>query len=143
MNIESVVEDSSDKSSDDLHDAMCIACEMMVVWMQNQLRRNDTEDQILDYVNAVSLLHFLLVLWRNWLVTTHANNCDCSSVTDCPVQMENQWLNVAVCPPCPVSRLKLVVNYLNCHLSRYGNSFQYLYYAPAIVFIFFIYISVH
>ncbi|KAG5252049.1 cyprosin [Salix suchowensis] len=53
MNIESVVEESSDKSSDGLHDAMCIACEMMVVWMQNRLRRNDTEDQILDYVNAV------------------------------------------------------------------------------------------
>ncbi|KAG6785233.1 hypothetical protein POTOM_010963 [Populus tomentosa] len=65
MNIESVVEESSDKSSDGLHDAMCTACEMMVVWMENRLRLNDTEDQILDYVNDVSLLHLLLVLWRN------------------------------------------------------------------------------
>jgi len=65
MNIESVVEENSDKSSDGLHDAMCTACEMMVVWMENRLRLNDTEDQILDYVNNVSLLHLLLVLWRN------------------------------------------------------------------------------
>ncbi|XP_011006459.1 PREDICTED: cyprosin-like isoform X2 [Populus euphratica] len=51
MNIESVVEESSDKSSDGLHDAMCTACEMIVVWMENRLRLNDTKDQILDYVN--------------------------------------------------------------------------------------------
>ncbi|KAH8489503.1 hypothetical protein H0E87_024938 [Populus deltoides] len=47
--------------------------------------------------------------WECGLVTTHANNCNCSSVTDCPVQMENQQLNVAVYPPCPVSHLKLVL----------------------------------
>ncbi|CAK7348993.1 unnamed protein product [Dovyalis caffra] len=53
MNIESVVEESSDKSSDGLHDAMCTACEMMVVWMENRLRLNETEDNILNYVNEL------------------------------------------------------------------------------------------
>lgn len=34
--------------------AMCTACEMAVVWMGNKLRKNETEEQILDYVNSVS-----------------------------------------------------------------------------------------
>lgn len=53
MGIESVVDKSIDKSSDGVDDAMCTACEMAVVWMRNQLRRNKTEEQILDYVNQV------------------------------------------------------------------------------------------
>lgn len=53
MGIESVVDNSMDKSSDGVDDAMCTACEMAVVWMRNQLRRNKTEEQILDYVNQV------------------------------------------------------------------------------------------
>ncbi|GAV73783.1 Asp domain-containing protein/SapB_2 domain-containing protein/SapB_1 domain-containing protein [Cephalotus follicularis] len=53
MGIESVVHENVDKSSDGLHDATCAACEMAVVWMQNQLRKNQTEDQILNYVNAL------------------------------------------------------------------------------------------
>lgn len=54
MGIESVVDEAKDKSSGGLHDAMCTACEMAVVWMQNQLTRNQTEDQILNYVNEVN-----------------------------------------------------------------------------------------
>ncbi|TXG55390.1 hypothetical protein EZV62_020646 [Acer yangbiense] len=49
MGIESVV----DTSSDGLHDTMCTACEMAVVWMQNKLMKNQTEDQILNYVNQL------------------------------------------------------------------------------------------
>ncbi|XVE78453.1 hypothetical protein DITRI_Ditri13aG0146500 [Diplodiscus trichospermus] len=49
--IESVVDESVGKSFNGVHDAMCTACEMAVVWMQNKLRRNETEEQILDYVN--------------------------------------------------------------------------------------------
>ncbi|XP_021274894.1 aspartic proteinase A1-like [Herrania umbratica] len=51
--IESVADEIMAKSSDGVHDAMCTACEMAVVWMQNKLRRNETEDQILDYVNEL------------------------------------------------------------------------------------------
>lgn len=40
-----------------MHDEMCTACEMAVVWMQNQLRRNQTEEKIMDYINEVSDLH--------------------------------------------------------------------------------------
>lgn len=54
MGIESVVDKRSDKSSDGLNDAMCTACEMAVVWMENQLKMNQTEDKILSYVNEVN-----------------------------------------------------------------------------------------
>ncbi|KAK6919336.1 Saposin B type, region 2 [Dillenia turbinata] len=53
MGIESVVDRDNGKSSDALHDAMCAACEMAVVWMQNQLRKNETEQRILDYANQL------------------------------------------------------------------------------------------
>lgn len=34
-------------------DLMCAACEMAVVWMENQLRENATKDRILAYANQV------------------------------------------------------------------------------------------
>ncbi|KOM55504.1 hypothetical protein LR48_Vigan10g139600 [Vigna angularis] len=49
----SVVDENARKSSGGLHDAACSACEMAVVWMQNQLSRNQTQDQILNYVNQL------------------------------------------------------------------------------------------
>nr|XP_027192869.1 aspartic proteinase-like isoform X2 [Cicer arietinum] len=49
--IESVVDESERKSSGGLHGASCSACEMAVVWMQNQLSQNKTQDQILTYIN--------------------------------------------------------------------------------------------
>ncbi|KAK9092034.1 hypothetical protein Syun_026945 [Stephania yunnanensis] len=52
--IESVVDGvNGDKVSGGLGDAMCSACEMAVVWMQNQLRQNQTQDRILSYVNEL------------------------------------------------------------------------------------------
>lgn len=50
--IESVV-DEKDGRSGGLHDAMCSACEMAVVWMQHQLRQNQTQERILNYVNEL------------------------------------------------------------------------------------------
>ncbi|CAK9179316.1 unnamed protein product [Ilex paraguariensis] len=50
---ESVVDKGSDKPSGALHDQMCTACQMAVVWMQNRLKRNETEEKILDYVNQL------------------------------------------------------------------------------------------
>ncbi|OMO64833.1 Peptidase A1 [Corchorus olitorius] len=50
--IESVVDESNGKSSG-IRDAMCPACEMAVVWMQNQLKQNQTQDRILNYVNEL------------------------------------------------------------------------------------------
>ncbi|WCJ37538.1 Aspartic proteinase [Euphorbia peplus] len=52
-NLESVVDESNNKASDGLHDGSCTACEMMVVWMKNRLKLNETEDQILNYVNSL------------------------------------------------------------------------------------------
>ncbi|XVF87769.1 hypothetical protein PTKIN_Ptkin18bG0147300 [Pterospermum kingtungense] len=53
MGIESVVEENNAKSSGNLHDVMCPACEMAVVWMQSQLRQNQTQDLIMKYVNEL------------------------------------------------------------------------------------------
>ncbi|XWS18177.1 hypothetical protein CRYUN_Cryun32bG0020200 [Craigia yunnanensis] len=53
MGIESVVDESNGKSSGILGDAMCPACDIEVMWMQNQLRQNQTQDLILNYVNEM------------------------------------------------------------------------------------------
>lgn len=58
MGIESVVDESSGKVSHGIRDAMCPACEMAVVWMQNELKQNQTQDHILDYVNEVKYLWY-------------------------------------------------------------------------------------
>ncbi|KAK9133333.1 hypothetical protein Scep_012861 [Stephania cephalantha] len=53
--IKSVVdEETKDVSSDGLKDdTMCSACEMTVVWMQNQLRQNQTQERIMNYINEL------------------------------------------------------------------------------------------
>ncbi|KAJ4703925.1 Aspartic proteinase [Melia azedarach] len=53
MGIESVVDENNGKSSGVLHDAMCSSCEMAVVWMQNQMQQNQTQERILNYVNEL------------------------------------------------------------------------------------------
>ncbi|XP_062169056.1 aspartic proteinase A1-like [Alnus glutinosa] len=53
MSIESVVGDDTQKASGGLRDGMCSTCEMAVVWMQNQLKQNQTLDHILNYVNEL------------------------------------------------------------------------------------------
>ncbi|XP_050214036.1 aspartic proteinase A1 isoform X2 [Mercurialis annua] len=53
MGIQSVVNERNDKSSGGVNDAMCSACEMTVVWMQSQLRQNQTQDYVLNYVNEL------------------------------------------------------------------------------------------
>ncbi|KAL9320816.1 hypothetical protein ACSQ67_012655 [Phaseolus vulgaris] len=51
--IESVVDKNKRNSSGAIRDAACSTCEMAVIWMQNQLRQNQTEDRIIDYVNGL------------------------------------------------------------------------------------------
>ncbi|XP_004287958.1 PREDICTED: aspartic proteinase A1-like [Fragaria vesca subsp. vesca] len=55
MGIETVVDQNTETKSDGVHDAACTACEMAVVWIQNQLRLNlnQTEEQILNYANEL------------------------------------------------------------------------------------------
>ncbi|RXH82832.1 hypothetical protein DVH24_003330 [Malus domestica] len=53
IGIKSVVEENAHKVSGGLSDATCSACEMTVVWMQNQLKQNQTQERILDYVNQL------------------------------------------------------------------------------------------
>jgi phytepsin len=49
MNIESVV----GKSLSGIKDEMCEFCMMSVIWMQNQIRQNQTEEKIINYVNEL------------------------------------------------------------------------------------------
>ncbi|XP_057472289.1 aspartic proteinase A1-like [Actinidia eriantha] len=49
IGIESVI----NKKNQLRQNAMCTACEMSVVWMQNQLRQNETQDRVLNYVNEL------------------------------------------------------------------------------------------
>eukprot|EP00267_Zea_mays_P043419 XP_020395504.1 aspartic proteinase oryzasin-1 [Zea mays] len=52
--IRSVVDDEARKSNGGLKsDPMCNACEMAVVWMQNQLAQNKTQELILNYINQL------------------------------------------------------------------------------------------
>ena len=55
MGIASVVdkETRETEASSGSNDAMCTACQMAVVWMQNQLSQNQTKEQILSYMNQV------------------------------------------------------------------------------------------
>jgi phytepsin len=55
MGIKSVVDkDSNDGLADSVvRDAMCSTCELAVVWMQNQLMQNQTQERIFDYVNQL------------------------------------------------------------------------------------------
>ncbi|XP_057986458.1 aspartic proteinase isoform X2 [Hevea brasiliensis] len=53
IGIQSVVDENNDKSYGIAGNAMCSACEMTVVWMQNQLRQNQTQDRILNYINEL------------------------------------------------------------------------------------------
>ncbi|XP_057431721.1 aspartic proteinase [Lotus japonicus] len=53
MGIESVVDKNERKSFGDFRDATCSACEMAVVWIQNQLKQNQTQDRIMNYINEL------------------------------------------------------------------------------------------
>lgn len=54
--------DENNGKSGILRDAMCSACEMAVVWMQNQLTQNQTQERILDYANEVRTCIILTIV---------------------------------------------------------------------------------
>lgn len=73
MGIESVVPENNHRASGGFHDAMCSTCEMAVVWMQNQLKQNQTQERILNYVNEVKYhisIHYICIL-------NHINELKC------------------------------------------------------------------
>ncbi|CAN1165690.1 Aspartic proteinase A1 [Linum perenne] len=53
MDIQSVVDEGNERSSGVGGDAMCSACEMAVVWIENQLMQNQTQERILNYVDEL------------------------------------------------------------------------------------------
>lgn len=77
--IESVVEMTKEKGSD----LLCTACEMAVVWMENQLRENATKDRILAYANQV--LFFIVFLLSGLIL-----HCLCSAAC-CSLVAKKLW----------------------------------------------------
>lgn len=53
--IQSVLEKQKDKTSVN-QDVLCTFCEMAVIWIENQLRQNQTKEHILAYANEVASL---------------------------------------------------------------------------------------
>ncbi|CAO2204278.1 unnamed protein product [Urochloa humidicola] len=51
--IRSVVYDEAGESNGLFNEAMCNACETAVVWIQNQLAQNQTQDLVLQYINRL------------------------------------------------------------------------------------------
>eukprot|EP00268_Persea_americana_P026817 TRINITY_DN2633_c0_g1_i1.p1 TRINITY_DN2633_c0_g1~~TRINITY_DN2633_c0_g1_i1.p1 ORF type:complete len:511 (-),score=82.13 TRINITY_DN2633_c0_g1_i1:288-1820(-) len=51
--IQTVVESKNREKSSVGESALCSACEMAVVWIQNQLKQNQTKERILNYVNEL------------------------------------------------------------------------------------------
>ncbi|RLM93831.1 aspartic proteinase oryzasin-1-like [Panicum miliaceum] len=51
--IRSVVDDGVGESNGLFNEAMCNACETAVVWIQNQLAQNQTQDVVLQYINQL------------------------------------------------------------------------------------------
>ncbi|KAG6646847.1 aspartic proteinase-like isoform X1 [Carya illinoinensis] len=51
--IETVVEKENKKGVLPEDDLLCTACEMTVIWIQNQLRQKGTKDKVLKYVNEL------------------------------------------------------------------------------------------
>ncbi|XP_039813494.1 aspartic proteinase oryzasin-1-like isoform X3 [Panicum virgatum] len=49
----SVVDDGARESNGLFNEAMCNACETAVVWIQNQLAQNQTQDVVLQYINQL------------------------------------------------------------------------------------------
>lgn len=54
--IRSVVDEEVGNSNGLFSNATCNTCEMAVIWMQNQLTQNQTQDLVLQYINQVSFL---------------------------------------------------------------------------------------
>ncbi|XWS58047.1 hypothetical protein CRYUN_Cryun08bG0001600 [Craigia yunnanensis] len=44
---------------------LCTACQMTVIWIQNQLRQKETKDRVLNYVHEVINFQTYLVNWRS------------------------------------------------------------------------------
>ncbi|KAG5525561.1 hypothetical protein RHGRI_032008 [Rhododendron griersonianum] len=52
-NIEMVVEEENKEKAPLGDDLVCTACEMLVVWVRNQLKQQETKERVLDYMNQL------------------------------------------------------------------------------------------
>lgn len=50
-----MVEKESKEGSSVGNSALCTACEMAVVWAQNQLKQKGTKEKVLTYLSEVSM----------------------------------------------------------------------------------------
>lgn len=101
MGIESVVDEIEGRSSGIMHDAMCSACEMAVVWMQSQLQQNQTQEHVLNYVNEV-IFCLVSYCYSHSIFVSPKFVMLFSSVIRFLAQMENLLWTVKSFHPCPL-----------------------------------------
>ena len=122
MLIESVVDKESDSESHGLGDEMCSVCEMAVVWMQNQLKRNQTQEMILDYINQVqskfNLFRKCFSPFMFWSLLLKIY----SSVIGFPARWVNHLSTAMLFLRCPMFPLPLVVKNLLSPRNRFDTS---------------------
>lgn len=108
--IESVVERENKKDVLGVDPLFCTACQMTVVWVQNQLRQDQTKDAVLQYVNKVIcskilfahvfmrlVIHYATILQG---LTLKQNIVLCSFAIVYQVRTKNQLLTVTASPTC-------------------------------------------
>lgn len=72
--IETVIEREDREESSVGESALCTACEMAVVWAQNQLKQKGTKERVLQYIDEVSCSIFSETIFICWEAKTGNNN---------------------------------------------------------------------
>ena len=102
--IKSVVDEENKEEASVGESPMCTACEMAVVWMQNQLKQQGTKEKVLAYVNQVIFHELNMLLFRGniWCIMVDwITKFLCGSfVKAYQVPWENPSLTATVYPPC-------------------------------------------
>ncbi|KAK8913604.1 Procardosin-A [Platanthera zijinensis] len=96
VDIESVVKAIEDKSAHSSNDVMCSACKMAIVWMQNRLKQNQTQEKVLNQINQAIIF----------------SECMQLCVGDCRVLWETPLSTVVPYLPCLLFLLTLEARHL-------------------------------
>ena len=126
----SVVDDGARESNGLFNEAMCNACETAVVWIQNQLAQNQTQDVVLQYINQVSFIACnanarIFLKYKSKNVEKLAQFCSC--VKSFLVLWENPQWTAAELHPCLTLPLPSGVE------SSHSNQNKYSIFSVAII----------
>lgn len=116
-----VVEEENKEKAPLGDDLVCTACEMLVVWVRNQLKQQETKERVLDYMNQVIYHPNATSMFPNQRLSIafrHNIFLFNSSARVCPVQWENQQSTAIACRRCQMLHSLLEVEILPSPLSR-------------------------